>query len=235
MKGPPRTIAIIPSAGKGRRLGLERKPYLVLNKKPILAHTLGAFEECPLIDGVIVVTAPSDIEYCRRNIVERYGLKKVIGVIAGGKEREDSVRRGLNGAGGRWDFVVVHDGVRPFVTREIIERTLRAAYRYGCAACAVQPKDTIKEVSAGTVKKTFDRNTLAAVQTPQAFRFNLLEEACKKTRGKPRATDDSSLVERLGWKVRIVPGSYENIKITTEEDLIFARSILSSRKARAKG
>ncbi|MBI5560495.1 MAG: 2-C-methyl-D-erythritol 4-phosphate cytidylyltransferase [Deltaproteobacteria bacterium] len=234
MKTPPkRTIAIIPSAGKGRRLGLKKKPYLPLGKKPMLARTLNAFEDCPLIDAVVVVVAPGDIGYCRENIVKKYKCRKVVAVIAGGRERGDSVRRGLDSIKDGWDFVVVHDAARPFVTPELIGRTVKAAFKYGSAIAAVPLKDTVKEVSLNTVRKTIDRNTLAFAQTPQAFRFEILKEAYKKAKGHTRATDDSSLVERLGNRVAVVPGSYGNIKITTVEDLAFAGRLLRSRRVRS--
>ncbi len=227
-----KTVAVIPSAGKGRRLGFRKKPYLMLNGKPVLAHTLSAFERCALVQAVVVVAAPSDLEYCREKVVERYGFKKVIAVVEGGRERQDSVRNAVDTLGDEWEIVVVHDGARPLVVPSLIERAVNAARECGGAITAVRPKDTIKEVDgSGRVKRTIARETLVSVQTPQAFRLDLLRRAYREAaRQGFTGTDDSTLVERLGERVAVVVGSYENIKITTEEDIAVAELILRSRE-----
>jgi 2-C-methyl-D-erythritol 4-phosphate cytidylyltransferase len=227
-----RTLAIIPSAGLGRRMGSRTsKNYLDLLGKPILAHTLGAFEDCRLIDEVVVVVTPGDEEYCRKVIIEGYGIKKVARVLGGGEERQGSVRKGLPGSEGGTGIIVVHDGARPLVTARIIERTVEEARVSGAAVTAVRVKDTIKKGVNGSISSTVARDGLFAVQTPQAFRTDILVEAFKKAEEDGfTGTDESSLVERLGAVVRIVEGSYENIKITTEEDLLIAECILRNRK-----
>lgn len=227
-----KVLAIIPSAGMGRRMGSKKKNYLDLLGRPVLAHTLKPFEDCPLVNSVIIVVPPSDEAFCRTEIVEKYGFKKVIAVVAGGAERQDSVGNGLTAAGDEWDVILVHDGARPLVTRKIIEGTVLAAISEGGSIAAVRVKDTIKEVSGWFVKRTIPRDTLWSVQTPQAFQANILKKAFTLAKEDGFiGTDESSLVERLGEKVVVVEGSYENLKITTEEDLIVAERILKNRGA----
>ncbi len=230
-----KTVAIIPSAGMGRRLGFRKKPFLMLADKPLLAHTLDAFESCEPVDAVIVVVGADDVSYCKKEIVEKFALKKVIDVIPGGKERQDSIQCALDLLGTlqkKWDVVVVHDGARPLVTATIIADTIKAAIKTSAAITAVPPKDTIKELASdGTVSRTIARDTLACVQTPQAFAFDILRAAYDKAASDNfTGTDDSSLVERLGTTVTVVPGSYENIKVTTQEDIAISLEILKNRE-----
>lgn len=233
-----RTTAIIPSAGMGTRMGSKRKNYLKLLGVPALVHTLRAFEAAKGVDSVILVAPAADLEYCRRDIVEKYRLKKVSRIIAGGKERQDSVARGLAAAveGGLTpDIVVVHDGARPLVTPELIKAAIAAAKKYGAAIAAVPVKDTIKEIKNSFIKRTVPRENLWAVQTPQAFKTALLMKAHKKAACNGFiGTDEGSLVERLGKKIALVPGLYENIKITTPEDLITATGFLENRKEKGR-
>ena len=225
-----KTAAIIPSAGMGRRMGSQKKNYLELLSRPVLAWTLEPFEASPSVDAIIVVVPPGDEGFCREKIIGAYGFRKVIAVAAGGAERQDSVENGLRAARGGYDMVIVHDGARPLVTAAIIEATIRAAIEDGAALAGVRVKDTIKETSAGFVRATLKRESLLSVQTPQAFRVDLLEAAFKKARSEGfDGTDESSLVERTGHPVRVVEGSYENIKITTPEDLLVAEFILRKR------
>lgn len=229
-----RTAAIIPSAGRGQRMGSKKKNYLDLAGKPVLTHTLAAFEASAVIDTIIVVVAPEDVETCTEEIIKPFGFKKVDRVIPGGKERQDSVAealKALKGSARPVNLVVVHDGARPLVTPRIIEETVNAALATGAAVAAVEPKDTIKEAGPdGTVIRTIPRGTLRSVQTPQAFLASLLYQAFEKAAEDCyTGTDESSLVERLGVRVKLVEGSYENIKITTAEDLHFAQSILENR------
>ncbi len=229
MKNPPKTVAIIPSAGMGRRMGGRKKNYLKLLDRPVLAHTIGVFEECPLIDSIILVVPLSDIEFCREEIVRKYGFRKVFEVVAGGAERQDSVRNGLKCASGA-GIILVHDGARPLVTFRIVEDTIKAAHETGGAIAAVPVKDTIKEVAGGVVARTVPREALVSVQTPQAFRTGILLRAFKKAAEDGfLGTDESSLVERIGERVAVVEGSYENIKITTVEDMGIAEGILKKR------
>ncbi len=224
-------IAIIPSAGQGRRMGAgAKKNYLPLLGKPVIAYTLLAFEASPLISSIVAVVSAGDEEYFRQDIVLRHGFGKVSRIIAGGAERQSSVANALKCIEGYGGVIAVHDGARPLVTHELIERTVREASESGAAVCAVRPKDTVKTGRGNIVAGTIDRAGLWSVQTPQAFRAPILFEAFRKA-GEDgfSSTDESSLVERLGVEVRVVEGSYENIKITTREDLVTAGCILMAR------
>lgn len=225
-----KTVAIIPSAGMGRRMGSTRKNYLALLGRPVLAHTLAAFEAAASVDAVIVVAAPGDERYCLDEIVSRYGFRKAVAVVPGGAERQDSVRRGIEAAPSGFGYIAVHDGARPLITPDIIDRTVAAAVLSGAAIAAVAVKDTIKEASGGLVRRTVPRDGLISVQTPQAFERGLLEKAVRAAaEGGFLGTDESSLVERAGIAVSVVEGSYENIKITTPEDMAFAECVLKKR------
>lgn len=213
-----------------------RKNFLDLEGTPVLARTLEVFEGCAVVDRVVCVVRAGDVEYVKDEIVGKYGLGKVFNVIAGGAERQDSIYKALGEIDGDRAVIVVHDGARPFVTRDVIERTAYAAFERGAAVAAVLLKDTIKEVARDLVASTVDRHTLRSVQTPQAFRTELLKRAYERAMAEGfYATDDSALVERLGEEVVVVEGSYENIKITTDEDLLFAEAIVRSRKRAARG
>lgn len=223
-----KVVAIIPSAGLGRRMGGRKKNYLLLSGSPVLAYTLAAFEASTLIDAVIIAVAPGDEEYCRDELAP-FGFRKVSHIIAGGKERQDSVYNGLEFAKDA-EVVVVHDGARPLVTVDIIDAVIRSAFLNGAVIAAVPVKDTIKEVSDGMVARTIDRTHLVSVQTPQAFRREILVNAFQKAKADNfYGTDESSLVERAGQTVSVVRGSYENFKITTAEDLLFAEGVLAKR------
>lgn len=225
-----KTVAIIPSAGMGRRMGSKKKNYLALLDRPVLAHTLAAFESAASIDAVILVVPPSDERFCTDEIVARYGFKKVIKIVAGGAERQDSVKNGILAAGAAFDIIAVHDGARPLVTPDIIDRTVAAAAESGAAIAAVAVKDTVKESSGGFVRRTVPRADLLSVQTPQVFQRPIIEKAFKTAYEEGfLGTDESSLVERAGMPVRVVEGSYENIKITTPEDMAYAECILKLR------
>ncbi len=226
--------AIVPAAGRGSRMGTPiNKQFLMLKGKPILAHTLLALETCALIDEIVVVSSKDEIEYCQRTVIVPLGLKKVTHVIAGGLERQDSVANGLAAIRGKADIILVHDGARPFVTQKILLDTISNAQTHGAAGVAVRVKDTIKVVGEdGFVSNTPPRNELWAMQTPQAFKADLLIAAYEKAISDGFCgTDDSMLVERLGYKVKIVEGIYENIKITTPDDLILGELILERLRA----
>ncbi len=237
-----KTVAIIPSSGLGLRMGFsllkgdKKKNYLPLLGMPILAHTIAAFEESEHITSIIIAVTPGDETYCLTEIVEKQGFAKVVAVVAGGKERQESVFNALNAAKGHFDVIVIHDGARPLVTKAVIERTVTEAAKTGAAICAVRVKDTIKDVRDGLVADTVPRDCLWAAQTPQAFRSALLKDAFKRAfEDGFLGTDESSLVERLGIKVSVVQGSHENIKITTPEDLALARFILENRASQKQG
>ena len=234
-------VAIIPSAGMGTRLGGRKKNLLKVADVPVIVHTLRAFEETDVVSEVILVVAEGDIDLFREVVLE-YAVAKVKAVVAGGAERQDSVRKGMEAARSGFDVTVVHDGARPMVTSEIIERCVRSAVEHGGAVAAVPVKNTIKEVVGGRVERTVAREGLYAVQTPQAFRSGLLEDAHRRADEEGfLGTDESSLVERVIDKsgdkgdaeVVVVEGSYENIKVTTEEDLVVAELFLGRRRGKA--
>ena len=221
-KSRPKVFAIIPAAGSGTRIGGDiKKQFLPLKGKPIIVHTLQQFEHCPDIDEVALAlpeSAMSEMEI----IVERYRLHKVSKMVLGGVKRQDSVHNVLNKlALKESDIVLVHDGVRPFIETKRISHLLKVCKEYDAAILAVQPKDTIRRsTGGGFFDQTLDRTALWLIQTPQAFRAKLLVKAFEiAKKDKFYSTDEAALVERLGVKIRIVEGSYDNIKITTPEDL----------------
>jgi 2-C-methyl-D-erythritol 4-phosphate cytidylyltransferase len=226
-----RVAAIIPAAGEGRRMGRTvPKQFLQIGGREILARTLEVFEACVAIDDIWVVAA-EQCSSCQRTIVERYGFRKIRGVIAGGATRQESVWRGLQQVTDAVTLVVVHDGVRPLVTERLLQQMLEQARRYGAAIAAVPLKDTLKRVSAaGTVEATVPREYLWRVQTPQAFRHALLRRAFQHAwRQGLQATDEAGLIEALGYPVQIVPSYEHNIKITTPDDLVFYETFLRER------
>jgi 2-C-methyl-D-erythritol 4-phosphate cytidylyltransferase len=224
-----KTLAIIPAGGAGRRIGGDvPKQFLPLAGIPMLVHTLRAFQRSPLIDEIFLVVPEADIPVVSRDIVDKYGLSKVTSVLAGGAERQDSVGNALLQVREDHGIVLVHDGVRPFVTGEIIRRAVAAAGEHGAAAVGLPVRDTVKAVSAaGVVVKTVDREGLWLTQTPQAFHRQLICAAYEKAaRDRFSGTDDCSLVERMGVSVGMVPGDHDNIKITTPEDLALGAIII---------
>ncbi len=227
-----KTVAIIPAGGAGRRLkaGIA-KQYLQIEKLPVLVHSLKVFEQTAIIDKIILVVPESDIKYVQEELIIKNGLKKVAKVIAGGAKRQDSVRNGLAEINDHCDIILVHDGVRPFVTSEMISRVVDVAHEFQAASIGVKAKDTVKETRDDDfVARTVPRQNLWLVQTPQAFTFAVLKEAYEAAyRNNYYGTDDASLVERIGVRVKMIAGSYENIKITTPEDLIIAEALLKNK------
>jgi 2-C-methyl-D-erythritol 4-phosphate cytidylyltransferase len=224
-----KTLAIIPAGGAGRRMGGDvPKQFLPLAGIPVLVHTLRAFQCSTLIDEIFLVVPEKDIPAVRRDIVEEYGLSKITSVLAGGVERQDSVRNALLQVRDDHGIVLVHDGVRPFVTGEAIRRAVEAAGQHGAAAIGLPVRDTVKLVSAaGTVVKTGVREGLWLTQTPQAFHRRLICAAYEKAAQDGfSGTDDASLVERMGVLVRMIRGDHDNIKVTTPEDLALGEIIL---------
>ncbi len=219
--------AVVPAAGLGKRLGARlRKPFFRLAGRPILAWTLKALEAAPGLGEIVVVAHRKDLKAVSAMI---QGLKLTcpVKIVAGGNTRMESVFKGLKSLSPKIRWVAVHDGARPLVTPELIQRTLRAARRSGAAIAAVPAVPTIKEVKGQWVTATLDRSRLWEIQTPQVFRRDLLERAHERGRANgSEATDDATLVERMGCRVRIVPGSVRNIKITTAEDLLVAGTLL---------
>lgn len=228
-----KVTAIILAAGKGKRmLHSLPKHFIRLEDKPVLAYTLDAFEKCPDVNQVLVVSRSGEEEYCLKEVVEKYGYKKVLKIVIGGERRQDSVYSGIKELDEDTDIVIVHDGVRPFVSQKILSETIKLAMFADGVVTAVPVKDTIKEVGADkTIRSTPDRSSLWYAQTPQVFKKRILEEAFIMAYGdRVTVTDESSLVERLGYKVKIVEGPPDNIKITTKEDLLLAELILRMQK-----
>jgi len=227
-------FALIPAAGMGKRMGASiNKQYLLLDGRPILARTLEVFERTPLVDGIFVVIPADEIPFCREQVVERNGFTKVQSIVPGGAERQQSVLNGLRameGAADDNDVVLIHDGVRPFVTEDILSRATTVARDNDGALVAVPAKDTIKMVENGIITATPPRETLWLAQTPQAFRYGIIRAAHEVADAERfLGTDDAMLVERLGRQVRIVVGDYRNVKITTPEDMVLAEAFLKER------
>jgi len=222
--------AIIPSAGEGARMG-KKKAFIRVLGKPILYHTVSVFEESEHIREIIIVVSSEDVEETNR-LIEEYGFKKIKSIIEGGKERQVSVYNGLQSVSSGCEYVMVHDCVRPLVNRDIIASAVREVKVHKAVVVGVPSKDTVKLVADdGTVKETMERDSTWLIQTPQIFMYDIIKEAYERAkRIGYAATDDSRLVERLGQKVKVVMGSYENIKITTPEDLIFAEAVLRQRQ-----
>jgi 2-C-methyl-D-erythritol 4-phosphate cytidylyltransferase len=211
--------AIIAAAGESRRMGGIDKLFAPLGGKPALAHVLHAFDSCVLIDQIVVVVSKANLERCRK-LIDKEELSKPFEVCLGGERRQDSVAAGLRKLKD-CQWVVVHDGARPLITKDLIERGLEAAKETGAATAAVPVTDTIKVTGDDRiVRQTLPRQNLWAVQTPQVFRLDIIAQAYQKARGE--ATDDASLVERLGHKVKLYMGAYDNVKITTAQDLLIA-------------
>lgn len=230
-----KSIALIPAAGMGKRMGASiNKQYLRLNGLPILAHTISVFERSALIDSIYLVIPADEIPYCREQIVEAGGFKKIAAIVAGGTERQHSVMNGLKAIRGTADdddVILIHDGVRPFLSEAMLHESITAAQEHDGALVAVPAKDTIKIVADGVVIDTPSRETLWQAQTPQSFRFGVIFAAHQAAEREGFiGTDDASLIERSGGKIRIVAGDYRNIKITTPEDLTLAEAFMADRK-----
>ena len=228
-----KTQAIIPAAGMGVRLKSSViKPLILLAGKPILIYSLEILQSCSLVESIILVGPKNHLADFRK-MIQRYRLNKVKAIIAGGATRAESVRNGLACLDEDTELVLIHDGVRPLVTKKIVEAAVRLAQRHSAVVAAVPVKPTIKKINPKTlcVEETLDRNILWEAQTPQIFRRDLLEKAHAKPnshRGSP--TDDAMMVEALGIRVRVLPGDEANIKITTPEDLTMAAALLKARK-----
>ncbi|NLD35680.1 MAG: 2-C-methyl-D-erythritol 4-phosphate cytidylyltransferase [Desulfatiglans sp.] len=224
------TIAIIPAAGMGVRMNAKvPKQFIELEGKPLLAITLEKFNSCPLINGIILVVPANEINFCKTEIVMKYNISKVIRVTPGSARRQDSVRLGLQAIDRECDAVIIHDGVRPFVSPDIITNAIEAIRDERAVIVAVPAKDTVKKVNAeGFVVDTYDRKFIWQVQTPQVFRYDDICNAHKKAEaeGWDEVTDDAMLMERMGIPVKVVHGSDENIKITTPQDLEYAEFLL---------
>jgi len=230
LKISKKNICIIVAAGRGKRInaGLP-KQFLKIGDRPLVAYTIERFEGCPQIAEIVLVVLEDYLAFCQQEIVDRYGFKKVRRIVAGGEHRQDSVWNGLKALPPNTDLVIVHDGVRPFVSQEKINAGINLCADCKAVITAVPAKDTIKEVRELKVVGTVDRERLYLVQTPQFFDYRLLMKAYKKSNEEGKYyTDDSALVEALGEEVKVIEGSYDNIKVTTAEDLEFAKFLLSN-------
>ena len=234
-----KTAAIVLAAGQGKRMqSAVAKQFLLLNGEPVICHALRAFENSS-VDRIILVTGADEMEYCKKEIVEKFGFGKVSAVVAGGKERYHSVYEGLRALNGilpEDGIVLIHDGARPLVTEEIICRTIAAAEEYGACVAAMPVKDTIKVSDREQFAETTpDRSTLWQIQTPQTFRYGLVYGAYEKLLSdemyQKGITDDAMVVETMcSGRVKLVEGSYENMKVTTPEDIIIAETFLKRRR-----
>ena len=225
-----RCTAIVLAAGQGKRMHSKiQKQFLEIGRKPILYYSMECFQKSPLIQDIILVTGEDMISYCQSEIVEKYGFTKVCKVTAGGKERYDSVYAGLLCCQDT-DYVYIHDGARPFVTEEMIQRGYEAVKRTNACVMGMPSKDTVKLADpSGYIKETPDRKIVWNIQTPQIFSYDLIRGAYESIRKKDMSnvTDDAMVVEQeTGTKILMVEGSYQNIKITTPEDLAVAEAFL---------
>ena len=220
--------AVIVAAGTASRMGGIDKVMTPLGGEPLLLHSVRTFQNCDAIREIVIVTREDLLTEIMSLCA---GFSKVRGVVVGGADRPASVQAGLNNLSDQVKLVAVHDGARPLITWQVIDRAVRAAHSYGAAAPAIPVKDTIKVVKGGIVSSTPDRNTLQAVQTPQVFDLQLLKGALVKAqRDKTPITDDCSAVENMGMSVKIVEGDERNIKVTTPMDLKIAELLLEERK-----
>lgn len=227
-----RVVAIIPAAGEGRRMGGSvEKQFLCLRGIPVLAHTLKVFDRSPLVDGVVLVVAADRRRAVEQRVLGPHPCGKLLKVVNGGRERQESVAYGLEAVPSECELVAVHDGVRPLISSDLLSAVLKAAEECGAALAATPARDTVKRVEKGVVTATLEREGVWLAQTPQAFRVKLLRRAYEEAlKNQVSATDEATLVERLGVSVQIVSGLPENIKITTPTDLIIAEALLDSRE-----
>ena len=231
-----RTLAIVLAGGAGKRMGSSTsKQFLLLDNKPILVHTLQVFQECKPVDGIYLVVNHRDLPLIQEEILETYHFSKVMKLVIGGRLRQDSVRNGLEAIDEPCDVVVIHDAARPFVSPAFVEKSIFLMEMFDAVVPAIPARDTIKVISKeGFVLKTLERDALWHIQTPQTFKYDLIAKAYREGMAKKLcAYDDSTFIEHLGKKVKVVEGSPYNIKITTPEDLLIARGILAQLKGNA--
>lgn len=228
-----KNVAIVLAAGRGKRMHSQvAKQYLLINKKPILYYSLRQFEMCPFMDEVVLVVGAGETEYCRREVIEKYDFQKVRSIVEGGEERYHSVYHGLKAAKG-CDYVYIHDGVRPFVTQDILERARKDVIAYQACVVGMPVKDTIKlSDDQGFCESTPERSRIWQIQTPQVFSYPLIWQAFEKLMEELQKgtelsiTDDAMVVEQMtNVKVKLTVGAYTNLKITTPEDLKIAENL----------
>jgi len=230
LKNIEKVAAVVPAAGAGLRMGGESaKQFLDLNGTPLLAITLRPFETCQAIQAVILVVPPDAIEYCRNEIVKKFKLKKIKDVLPGGKRRQDSVRLGLEAVEEEYNLVLIHDGARPLIDETLINRIIQTAKENRAVITGMPAKETVKEVNHLTeVTKTYRREKIWLIQTPQVFRRSDIIEGHRRAYEEnwEEVTDDSLLLERLGIPVKVIQGSEKNIKVTTPYDFKLAQILL---------
>jgi len=222
--------AVIAAAGKGRRFnGSIKKQFYPIKGKQLIIWTLDAFDRNERVDGILIVLEKGDEEYFSKGILSKYQFSKNIRLVGGGPQRQDSVYNGITSVPEDTDIILIHDGARPFISSEIIERVIDGAIKEGAAIAAVKQNDTTVFENGGFIKDFIDREIIYRVQTPQGFRKDLILKAFQKAyKDGFYGTDESSLVVRMGEKVKIVEGSYNNIKITSQDDLYIAEKILEN-------
>jgi len=223
---------IIPAAGRGTRMGKSiNKQYISLDQKSILTHTIIAFDNCPYIDEILVVVANNEEKLFKDKVLKEYKIRKPYKIVVGGSTRQESVYNAVKKVDKRCTIISVHDGARPLISNKEIINTVLGAKKYGGCVLGVPVKETVKKSDGnGFVSDTVERSLLYNIRTPQVFKADILRKAYENAEEKNiLGTDDSFLVEQNGGKVKIIKGSYNNIKITTPEDLIYAQEILSSR------
>lgn len=230
MSGKNFVSAVVVSAGNSSRMGGINKQFLEIGNMSVIARSISVFQECSLIDEIVVVTRATDIEAIKAS-VEKYGFSKVSAIVEGGATRQFSVYNGVCACNEKADFVAVHDGARPLVTEKVIADTLSMAIDCGAATTGVKVKDTLKVVNEyNEIISTPDRSVMRAVQTPQIFSKALYLNAVENVPNSKDFTDDCMLIEANGGTVKFVDGDYENIKITTPEDIALAESYLARRE-----
>lgn len=226
-----RVEVIIVGAGKGIRFGeIQPKQFCLLWGKPVLSWTIERFEECKLVDKIILVLPPGMKEEAKKIVLSSFNYKKVKTIVEGGKERSNSVFRGLGAVDENTDIVLIHDGVRPLISPHLIEKLIYETKENGAVTLGIPIKETVKEADKkNLVTKTLNRKNLYSIQTPQGFKKDLIEKAHRMANESGEwASDDATLVERLGNKVKIIPGDERNIKITTSFDLKLAEILLKN-------
>ncbi|MFA6320776.1 MAG: 2-C-methyl-D-erythritol 4-phosphate cytidylyltransferase [Candidatus Omnitrophota bacterium] len=220
----PRVVAIVPSAGYGKRLGAkDKKPFVLLAGKPLVSYALRTLDNCKAVDGIIAATERVCVGRLKK-IARRFKIRKLIDVVVGGKTRFESVRNCMKRVDPSFDIVIIHDAARPLIDEKTINKAIAASVKFGSAVVAVPESDTIKLTDKSLfIKGTIDRTKVFRAQTPQAFRCSFIKKAYSKRSGS--VTDDASLIERR-TRVKIVEGSYRNLKVTTKEDLRIAEALL---------
>lgn len=223
-------VALIVAAGRGLRFGGDvPKQFRPINGRPLLSWTVAAFENTSIITDIVLIVPQEFLLFANEQVVEPFGFQKVRKIVVGGETRRDSVCRGLKSLSISTRFVAIHDGARPVVASEDIERVMREAMNNRAAILARAATDTVKRAEGGFILATLERSKIFLAETPQAFQYDLIMSAFEQAGGSDNVTDDAALVEKLGFKIKIVEPRYLNIKVTEEVDLILARRLLDDR------